>query len=83
MDIQMPEMGGYEATAAIRDPTSTVSNHKIPIIAMTAHAMAGDKEKCLAAGMDEYVPKPFKKEQLQQTIEKLLPNTRTNAAVPG
>jgi CheY-like chemotaxis protein len=59
MDVQMPIMDGFTATAAIRDPQSSVRRHDIPIIAMTAHAMKSDRERCLSAGMDGYVSKPF------------------------
>ncbi len=59
MDVQMPVMDGFTATAVIRDPQSTVLRHDIPVIAMTAHAMKSDRERCLAEGMNGYVSKPF------------------------
>jgi signal transduction histidine kinase/CheY-like chemotaxis protein len=71
MDIQMPEMDGLQATAAIRQGELKSGKH-IPIIAMTAHAMAGDKENCLKAGMDGYVSKPLRVEKLFSTIEEVL-----------
>ena len=64
MDVQMPEMDGMEATRKIRNPQSAVQNHQIPIIAMTAHAMQGDREKCLEAGMNDYVSKPVSPQAL-------------------
>ncbi|MBT3200320.1 MAG: response regulator [Phycisphaerales bacterium] len=74
MDCHMPEMDGYEATRTIRDPNSPVSNHNIPIIAMTANAMKGDREECLAVGMDDYVPKPIDLRKLADAIERNLPD---------
>jgi CheY-like chemotaxis protein len=68
MDVQMPEMDGLEATAAIREQEKTTGTH-IPIIAMTAHAMKGDRERCLAAGMDGYVSKPAQIQELFEAIE--------------
>ncbi len=70
MDVQMPEMGGIEATAAIREREKNSGDH-IPIVAMTAHAMKGDREKCLAAGMNEYLSKPIRTEQLYEVLERV------------
>jgi PAS domain S-box-containing protein len=72
MDVQMPEMDGYEATRRIRDPNSKVLNRNIPIIATTAHAMQGDAEKCLAAGMSDYISKPIDPKALAAVVEKWL-----------
>ncbi len=72
MDVQMPEMDGLEATRQIRDPGSAVRNHTVPVIAMTAHAMAGDREKCLEAGMNDYLSKPVAPEALAGKLEKWL-----------
>ncbi len=70
MDVQMPEMDGFEATAAIRKLEKAVGGH-LPIIAMTAHAMKGDEERCLAAGMDGYIPKPIRPQQFLDMLESL------------
>ena len=76
MDCQMSEMDGYEATHAIRDPDSNVINHDVLIIAMTAHALPDDRNKCIEAGMDDYLPKPVKPQDLSDCIEKWLSENR-------
>jgi signal transduction histidine kinase/DNA-binding response OmpR family regulator len=75
MDCQMPEMDGFEATRIIREPDSRVLNHRIPIIALTAGAMKEDKEKALAAGMDDYLSKPINTSQLADTLARWLTST--------
>jgi PAS domain S-box-containing protein len=80
MDVQMPEMDGYEATRRIRDPKSVVLDHNIPIIALTAHSMSGDAEKCLAAGMSDYITKPIDPEILAKVVEKWLTRKRHDLA---
>jgi len=67
MDVQMPRMDGFEATAELRRREKT-SGVRIPIVALTANAMPGDRERCLAAGMDGFVTKPMKKAELLQAI---------------
>ncbi|MEK6237715.1 MAG: response regulator, partial [Planctomycetales bacterium] len=69
MDVQMPEMDGFEATVAIREKEERLGS-RIPIIAMTAHAMVGDRERCLDAGMDDYLPKPVQTEELIATLAR-------------
>ncbi|KAM0276672.1 hypothetical protein ACHAQH_006489 [Verticillium albo-atrum] len=70
MDVQMPIMGGFEATGKIRDYEREAGSHRTPIIALTAHAMMGDREKCIQAQMDEYLSKPLQQNHLIQTILK-------------
>jgi two-component system sensor histidine kinase/response regulator len=71
MDVQMPEMDGLQATAAIREREKTSGKH-LPIVAMTAHALKADRERCLAAGMDGYISKPLKSGELLEAIEGLM-----------
>ncbi|MCX6067181.1 MAG: response regulator, partial [Chloroflexi bacterium] len=73
MDVQMPVMDGLEATRHIRDYHSAVFNHLLPVIAMTAHALKGDRDRCLEAGMNDYVSKPIDPRALVDTLARWLP----------
>lgn len=75
MDVQMPVMNGIEATQAIREKEQGGSVHT-PIIALTAHAMKGDRERCLEAGMDDYLPKPINPDSLFATMHKVVSKFR-------
>jgi two-component system, sensor histidine kinase and response regulator len=82
MDVQMPEMDGFQATKIIRDPSSRVINHDVPIIAMTAHAMSGDRKLCLDAGMDNYVAKPINPEELLKTMNTYISKKGNTSYLP-
>ncbi len=70
MDVQMPEMDGMEATRRIRNPRSAVRDHEIPVVALTAHAMRQDRDACLAAGMNDYLSKPIKPDELATALTR-------------
>ena len=81
MDVMMPNMDGYEATKQIRLIEQQAGGH-VPIIAITANAFSGYREKCLSVGMDDYLPKPFKREELIASIRKYFPSSSPVAAAP-
>jgi CheY-like chemotaxis protein len=78
MDCLMPEMDGFEATRHIRqqEAGAAAAARRLPIIAMTANALAGDRERCMAAGMDDYVPKPFQRQKLHHMLSRWLSQPR-------
>ena len=79
MDLQMPEMDGFAATAAIRQKERSAGGH-IPIVAMTAHALKGDEERCLSAGLDAYISKPIRTNEMFATIERVLGKNEEDGA---
>jgi PAS domain S-box-containing protein len=79
MDVQMPEMDGFEATQKIRQFEQSAVRPRVPIVAMTAHAMKGDRERCIEAGMDAYISKPVRAAELSRTIAQLIPGERPSA----
>jgi CheY-like chemotaxis protein len=81
MDIQMPEMDGFQATALIREREKESGTH-VPVIALTAHAMKGDRERCLAAGMDGYLTKPIRSNELDEVLNTIV-TARMEPAVPA
>jgi CheY-like chemotaxis protein len=81
MDVQMPELDGFETTARIREREG--ADDHLPIVAMTASAMEGDRERCLAAGMDDYISKPLRPDQLDAVLERWLGHTGAPVASAG
>ena len=82
MDVQMPEMGGFEATANIRQMERKLGKHT-PIIAMTSHALHGDRERCIDAGMEEYISKPIQLSKLKEVIDMFLRQSRGSLSFPN
>jgi signal transduction histidine kinase/CheY-like chemotaxis protein len=78
MDVQMPEMDGYQATSVIREREARMGGH-VPIVALTAHAMKGDQEQCLTAGMDGYVAKPIRRAELERVIDEVVRHGATES----
>src|ERR1043165_9044646 len=83
MDLQMPEMDGFEATAVIRKRERETGSARVPIIALTAHAMQGDRQRCLDADMDGYVAKPIKPVELFEVIDRVIAAHAANAGAFG
>jgi CheY-like chemotaxis protein len=79
MDLQMPEMDGFEATASIRARERATAGPHVPIIALTAHAMQGDRQRCLDADMDGYVAKPIKPVELFEVIDRVMAASAAHA----
>jgi CheY-like chemotaxis protein len=79
MDVEMPEMDGFECTGLIRDK-ERLTRSRLPIVAMTAHAMEGDEARCLTAGMDGYLSKPIQPDQLFEIVERHLERMREDIA---
>lgn len=82
MDVQMPEMDGFQATAAIREKETGTGTH-LPVVALTAHAIKGDRERCLAAGMDGYLTKPIRPRELDDVLESYLVRRAEKLALAG
>ncbi|MGB7133686.1 MAG: response regulator [Acidobacteriaceae bacterium] len=82
MDVQMPEMDGFEATTALRERERATGKHQ-PVVAMTALAMSGDRERCITAGMDGYLSKPIRPQELDQVLDTCLAQTNGRAAPIG
>lgn len=82
MDCEMPDMDGYETSRRVRDPSNGSRNPHIPIVALTAHALQGDSEKCIAAGMNGYLSKPIEPSQVSQILSKWVHSTKCDSEAP-
>ncbi len=76
MDCQMPQMDGFEAAKALRRREQSSASEHVPIVALTANAVQGDKESCLGSGMDDYVSKPYTEETLAMMLDRWLPDSQ-------
>ena len=83
LDVMLPEMNGFEATSAIRNPVNQCLNNQIPIIALTANAQKGSREECLKAGMDDYLTKPVHPKLLMERIGHWLEQSQSQRPVTG
>ena len=83
MDVQMPELDGLQATRRIRDPRSAVEDHGVPIVAMTANALQGDRDQCHEAGMNDYITKPVSARALEEALKRWLPLNGATTPRPG
>jgi CheY-like chemotaxis protein len=81
MDCQMPELDGYDATREVRRRETAEERDPVPIVAMTASAMTGDRDRCLAAGMDDYIAKPINADKLDQLLARWLPDSSPTASL--
>jgi CheY-like chemotaxis protein len=82
MDVQMPDMDGLQATRIIRETAAIERRPHVPIVAVTAHAMQGDRERCLAAGMDDYLSKPLSVSSLDGVLDRWLDGQSRTPEVP-
>jgi two-component system sensor histidine kinase/response regulator len=83
MDCHMPEMDGFEATSEIRRREQASASRRVPIVALTANAMAQDREECLNAGMDDHVAKPFSMQTMQEMLDRWMPQARAARSLGG